>query len=199
MGNTRSSEPRIGLPVKKDGKTVSKHAETIDELNTLLGPSQEGDAQALSRLAEILEELPELARRVVDPAEQAELSMVRIYAGDDPFLQEVLPRTLGAMKAELAGENPSPLERLLAQRVAATWFLLQYFEALYAQRRDEMTMARDYHHQKILDRAHRRHLSAIRTLAQVRSLLKPTVAQVNIAEKQINLASGELPGGSGRT
>src|SRR5215207_6888600 len=194
VGNTRSSEPRIGLPVKKDGKTVSKHAETIDELNTLLGPSQEGDAQALSRLAEILEELPELARRVVDPAEQAELSMVRIYAGDDPFLQEVLPRTLGAMKAELAGENPSPLERLLAQRVAATWFLLQYLEALYAQHRDEMTMARDYHHQKLLDRAHRRTHYALRTLAKMRKLLKPSVAQINIAEKQINVAGGEVPG-----
>ena len=185
--------------MKKDEKSVSNHVEAIVELNTLLGPSQEGDAQALSRLTEILDELPELARRVVDPAEQAELSMVSNYAGDDPLLQEVLPRTLEAMKAELVGEYPSPLERLLVERVVATWFLLQYFEALYAQHRDELTMAQDYHHQKCLDRAHRRHLSAIRTLAQVRKLLRPTVAQVNIAEKQINLAGGDLPNGLGQT
>jgi hypothetical protein len=195
--NTKRSEPGSGLLVK-DGNAASIHVEAIVELNTLLGPSQEGDAQALSRLTEILDELPELAKRVVDPAEQAMLSMVRIYAGDDPLLQEVLPRTLEAMKAELAGEYPSPLERLLVERVVATWFLLQYFEALYAQHRDELTMAQDYHHQNCLDRAQKRHLSAIRTLAQMRRLLKPTVAQVNIAEKQINLAGGEVPGISGQ-
>jgi len=196
--NTKRTEPGSGLLVK-DGNAASIHVEAIVELNTLLGPSQEGDAQALSRLTEILDELPELAKRVVDPAKQAELSMVSNYAGDDPLLQEVLPRTLDSMKAELAGENPSPLERLLVERVAATWFLLLYLETLYAQHRGELTMAQEYHHQKCLDRAHRRHLSAIRTLAQVRKLLKPTVAQVNIAEQQVNLAGGELPGGPGRT
>ena len=104
------------------------------------------------------------------------------------------------MKAELAGEYPSPLERLLVERVAATWFLLLYLETLYAQHRGELTMAQDDYHQRCLDRAHRRHLSAIRTLAQVRKLLKPTVAQViNIGEKQINLAGGELPNSPGRT
>jgi hypothetical protein len=40
------------------------------------------------------------------------------------------------------------------------------------------------YYQKRLDRAHRRHLSAIRTLAQIRKLA-PAV-QINIAEKQIN-------------
>jgi hypothetical protein len=196
--NTKRSEPGSGLLVK-DGKAASKHVERLEELDTQLGPSQEGDAQALSRLMEILDELPELAKKVVDPAEQAELSMISNYAGDDPLLQEVLPRTLDSMKAELAGENPSPLERLLVERVAATWFLLLYLETLYAQHRGELTMAQDDYHQRCLDRAHRRHLSAIRTLAQVRKLLKPTVAQVNIAEKQINLAGGELPNSPGRT
>ena len=198
MENTKRSEPGSGLLVK-DGNAASIHVEAIVELNTLLGPSQEGDAQALSRLTEILDELPELAKRVVDPAEQAELSMVSNYAGDDPLLQEVLPRTLDSMKAELAGENPSLLELLLVERVVATWFLLLYLETLYAQHRGELTMAQDYHHQKCLDRVHRRHLSALRTLAQVRRLLKPSVAQVNIAEKQINLAGGELPNGLGQT
>ena len=41
--------------------------------------------------------------------------------------------------------------------------------------------------QRCHDRAHRRYLHAIRTLAQVRRLLGPSV-QVNIAEKQLNLA-----------
>ena len=39
-----------------------------------------------------------------------------------------------------------------------------------------------------LDHAHRRYLSAIRTLAQVRKLLVPVV-QVNIADRQVNVGA----------
>jgi hypothetical protein len=41
--------------------------------------------------------------------------------------------------------------------------------------------------QQAQERAQRRYLAAIRTLAQVRRLLTPAV-QVNIAEQQLNLA-----------
>jgi hypothetical protein len=47
-----------------------------------------------------------------------------------------------------------------------------------------MTIAQAGYHQKRLDRTYRRHLSAIRTLAQIRKM-GPAV-QINIAEKQIN-------------
>jgi hypothetical protein len=47
-------------------------------------------------------------------------------------------------------------------------------------------------YQKWLDRAHRRYLSALKTLATVRRLLVPAV-QVNIADKQVNVASGAAP------
>jgi hypothetical protein len=50
-----------------------------------------------------------------------------------------------------------------------------------------LTIPQAEHHQKRLDRAHRRHLSAIRELAQMRKLLKETtITQINIADKQIN-------------
>ena len=47
-----------------------------------------------------------------------------------------------------------------------------------------LTVNLDTYHQKRLDRLHRRYLSAMRSLAQVRKLLKPKVAQINIGEKQ---------------
>ena len=47
--------------------------------------------------------------------------------------------------------------------------------------------------QKQQERAHRRYLSAIRTLAQVRRLLVPAM-QVNIAERQLNVL-GQVSGG----
>jgi hypothetical protein len=90
------------------------------------------------------------------------------------------------MRVEVAGDNPSPLERLLAERVVATWLEVQLFEGLYAVGMKDGTSIQDDHRQKRLDRAHRRHLSAIRTLAQIRKL--GPAMQINIAEKQINTA-----------
>jgi hypothetical protein len=91
------------------------------------------------------------------------------------------------MRIEVAGDNPSPLERLLAERVVATWLQVQLFDAFYAFGLKSGTISQDEHRQKRLDRAHRRHLSAIRTLVQIRKM-GPAV-QINIAEKQINTAN----------
>jgi hypothetical protein len=90
------------------------------------------------------------------------------------------------MREEIAGENPSALERLLAERIALCWLQLQYYEALYAQNLSKFTIAQSEHHQRRIDKAHGRYLSAMRTLAQIRKL-RPAV-QINIAEKQINTA-----------
>ena len=172
--------------------------ERLEEVEGFLMRAHEGDKTVLPALREALDMMPELARKLVDPADQAERTMVQNYAGDDLLVKEAIPRTLKLMREELAGHNPSPLERLLVERVVVSWFQLQYFEGLYAQNMRNLTIPQAEFHQKRIDRAHRRHLSAIRTLAQVRKLLKPTVAQVNIAEKQLNVAGGEVPGISGQ-
>ena len=61
---------------------------------------------------------------------------------------------------------------------------MQLFDAYYAFGMKSGTIIQDEFRQKRLDRAHRRHLSAMRTLAQIRKI-GPAV-QINIAEKQIN-------------
>ena len=80
------------------------------------------------------------------------------------------------------------------ERVVACWHQLQDAEIIYQQNRKELTIQQSEYHQRRLDRLHRRYLSAIRTLAQMRKLLKPTtVAQINIAEQQINVAGRDMP------
>ena len=112
--------------------------------------------------------------------------MLATYAGGNLLVKEAMPVTLKLMRGELSGDDPSPLERLLVERVVATWFQLQYFEALHAQSlgKNSMSLALSDHFQKRIDRAQKRHLSAMKTLAQIRKM-GPAV-QINIAEKQIN-------------
>lgn len=162
--------------------------QVLKELKGLVARANDGDKSALPKLRAILDEAPSLARKFVDPAVQVERSMIQTYAGEDPLAKEALPRTLRAMREDLAGDAPSPLEVLLVERVVATWFQLQYFEALYAQNMKDLTITQGEYHQQRIDRAHRRHLSAVKTLAQIRKLGPAASLQINIADKQINTA-----------
>jgi hypothetical protein len=130
-----------------------------------------------------------------DLAEQAERSLVRAASGDDLALREALLRKLELMRQELAGPNPSPLERLLVGRVAACWLHLHYAEMLYAQNMGKLSAGWEELHQRRISHAHRRYLAAIKTLATVRKLAVP-VLQVNIARRQVNVA-GVCPAAAG--
>src|SRR5262249_37446886 len=91
---------------------------------------------------------------------------------------------LDLLRAELAGPNPSPVERLLVERVVACWLQVQDADVRYAQaQNDRPSRQHSDFLQRRMDRAHRRYLSALRTLALVRKLAVP-VLQVNIADKQ---------------
>jgi hypothetical protein len=58
---------------------------------------------------------------------------------------------------------------------------------LLAQQVGKLSLVQGEYHQRTRGRAHRRYLSAIRTLALVRNLPLP-VLQVNVARKQVNVA-----------
>ena len=105
--------------------------------------------------------------------------------------KETLPRKLDQLRAELGGPDPAPLERLLVKRVVSCWLHLHHLELTYASK-ESMSLELGAYYQRCLDRAHRRYLSAIKTLAVVRRLALPVLlAQVNIAAKQqVNVGPG---------
>jgi hypothetical protein len=158
-----------------------------EELKALMVRAHKGDKDAIPKMRKVLDGAPSLARELLDPAMVAERSAVGLYSSKEDLLaQEAIPRVLQEMRSELEGVAPSPLERLLVERVVATWLQVQCYETLYAQNATKMTMAWGEHHQRRIDRAHNRHLSAVRALAQVRKM--GSAVQINIAEKQINNA-----------
>ena len=101
---------------------------------------------------------------------------------------EAISRRAAELRRELAGAEPTPLERLLVSRIAACWLQLHYAEMRYTQNLGKLTMEQGEYHQRKIDRAQKRYLTAIKALAQVRRLLTPTV-QVNIADQQVNIAT----------
>jgi hypothetical protein len=86
------------------------------------------------------------------------------------------------MQQELEGPNPSPLEKLLVERVIVTWLNLFYAECqrgAYLKRKEwefSGAIVRD----RRVERAQALHLKAIKALAQIRRLQIPVLAQFNI-------------------
>jgi len=189
---------RVGQPGPPDLATTTKEdlderRETIERLRNLTERVEEGEERAMPALRGLLDENPDLVWRLGDVAIAAENVLLGELTnkGEHPITGEVIRRQLAAMREEIVGEDPSPLEKLLTERVVATWIEVQIFDSFCAQHlRKAHTRQADYL-QRHLDRAHRRHLSAIRTLAQVRKLLKPAVAQINIGEQQVNISKGD--------
>jgi hypothetical protein len=153
-----------------------------EELARLLARAEQGDRSVLPELRKALDGDTNLWRQYGDLAAQAEASLILLAAGPNLLMAESLQRKLKSMKQELSGERPSPLDRLLVERVTATWLQVSYYDALLAQAKGA-----NEGRLKVLqgqqDAAHRRHLTALKTLATVRKLLTPTPAPVEIATR----------------
>ena len=166
--------------------TPARRHELLDELIGCVAQAQDGDEEALGHVGKILEEVPHFAQILGDLARDAERAFIERTSGGDPVTEKALLVQLENMRQEVAAPATSPLERLLAERIVACWLQLHYAELLYVQNLPDFAQEQDEYYQKRLDRLNRRYLSAIRSLAQVRKLLKPSAAQINIADKQIN-------------
>jgi hypothetical protein len=165
-----------------------------DELLALARRAEGGDRTALPALRELLKDPKAVDRLGGDLARQAQLTLIDKFGGKNLLFKESVTRKLDLLRAELAGPDPTPLERLLADRVAACWLHLHHLETVYSQK-DSMSLALGTYYQRSLSSAQKRYLAAIKTLALVRKLAVP-VLQVNIARKQVNVAGPSVPGGS---
>ncbi len=170
-------------------------ARQADPVNQLLRRADRGDAAAVAALKEYADTDTALWRRAGDLAQQARQAIVLALAGDNDFVGEAVVRQVAELRRELSGLAPTPLERLLVDRVLACWLYLHHTETVYIQKMKDLTMAQGEYHQRKIERAQRQYLAAIKALAQVRRLLAPTApaVQVNIGGQQLNVA----PGGGG--
>ena len=145
------------------------YRETVGKLRDLVEEAEKGKKEAVPEIREILEEHPHLSWKLMDLSRLTEGLFIQKMSRDE----------------DLASKEA--MRRLLAERVVATWLQVQLFEGIYASSMfKSMTLAQADYYQRRIDKAHGRHLSAIRALAQIRKM--GPIIQVNIAEKQINTA-----------
>src|SRR5262249_30699602 len=133
---TDMTEVHGGSVVNQNKHPPATEQSSREELAFLLRRAEQGDQAVLPELRKLLSDTPALWEGYGDLAAQAEASLITLAAGANLLLAESLLHKTEAMKAELAGPEASPLERLLAGRVVMCWLQTSYFDVQITQAKD---------------------------------------------------------------
>lgn len=159
---------------------------TREERRALVARVLDGDKTAVYELRAMLAAHPDTAQRLWSPARtQRYVLAQRTSAPGDLLSPELFVAQAEALQRELEGEHPTALERILCERVVTAKMIVTDLETF-----PPPNVSRTQH-DEMVTRANDRLMRATLTLAKVRRLLRPQIAQVNIAEagaQQLNVA-----------
>jgi hypothetical protein len=167
-------EDKLGVLELSD-ETKSRLA----ELRALSDRAEAGDKGARKELRRMVRSSSEeVIGRASDLGRKIGQTLAHTAAGGDPLTEEALLAKLDLMRAEIAGEDPTPLEVLLTERVVSLWMLTSLLEALIATQyrkvvddpSERLSPSYLIQQSRILESATRRYLAAVRELARVRKL-----------------------------
>ena len=97
---------------ENESRTVPEEARaTADSLEDILRRAEEeGDSSVVPQIQEMLKS-PEVMDALGNLAGRVEFTMVAAVSGANAITQEALTKKLAEMRTELAGPDPTPLER----------------------------------------------------------------------------------------
>ena len=164
MRETPNADPSNDLPVE------------------MLNRAKEGDKTVLPLLREWIGESDGILSRVMDVATHVEEILVESTCGKNLLYREVMVRDIHALADKLAGPGSSPVENLLARRASLCWYTVHIYEKKYA-RSKSVTLALGNYLEDRIDRAHRRLLTSLKTLATVHRLMRGApLVTVNVGQ-----------------
>jgi hypothetical protein len=164
------------------GKSVV--AMTRAEIEDILRRAGSGDRSLAPQVQAILSDAG-FADRWGDLTALATQALVDTYLGGKHLVPAAATETkVRQLRANLEGEMPSPVERLLADRCALCWLHLHLAEAWCVQHEGKLSLQQADYHGRRCARLSRQFLDALRTLALVRQLQVPALlVQVNLAAR----------------
>jgi hypothetical protein len=162
----------------------------LADTREVLARARQGDVSALPLLKELLNSHPEVWQTYADLGVHARSAWIELISGPDLTMQEALARKAEAMRAELAGPSPMPLEALLAERVVTCWMQATYADIAVAKAGDATIKQADFA-EKRAGAAHTRYLTAISALTTLRRHL-PSGSVLSSA-KPVELNCGPEP------
>lgn len=150
----------------------------IARLKVLGEKAEHGDKEAREELRQaVRESSPEVIARVANLTRKRTRLLARTATADTPLTEEALVARLELMRAELGGENPSPLESLLVEKIVGVWMVTELLDVFMSAQLFHGGENNHRLHPRELkpwldwqERANRQLLRNIKTLATVRRL-----------------------------
>jgi hypothetical protein len=145
------------------------------ELFDLLQRGMAGDNSVLPQIKQAFDAAPQLSQMFGNLVSHAEQEIIGLAIGKDLVTREAITRQAAAERSRLQASYTSPLEHVLVERAVVCWLAVYEAELDLAKKRKSAPPSLPLIDAAVkrLDRAHVRHLSALRTLATVQKLLKP--------------------------
>ena len=147
----------------------------LASLRALIERANKGEQSALEKLREFLDTNPGIWKLVGDLSRMAENAWIKLISGADALAGESIRRQLALIKEDLVGERPSMIEELLGNQVTSTLLETKHLETLNASTAGTIGQATLL--LRRLESAQRRHAASIRSLVQVRTLLREAEAR----------------------
>jgi hypothetical protein len=174
-------------PPKQEGEDP-----ILARLRRLVQRAEEGDEAVLPELRAALDANPWVWQRYGDLAQQSQAAWLQLIAGKNLLLHEATQRKAEQLRAELAGPGPSPLERLLVERIVSCWLQTNYADAAYAQLKGT-TPAQHTAALRRQNAAQQRYLQAMRALVTIRKLLRPAPSPFELLSRPVAEAGARTP------
>jgi hypothetical protein len=177
-------------------KSGVRREDASEELRDAIERAQDGDETALPIIREHLRGRPDAYWQLVNYARVVQNAQIEAYTGEGLYVREVMHEVVRRLRKDLEGENPSPLESLLVDRIISCYLHVNFAENAYTESVGPGARLEVAEYmQKRLDRANKRYIAAIKALAQVRKM-GPAI-QINIAQQQLIAGRGAVSGAVG--
>jgi len=136
------------------------------------------DPKDLANLHAVLRAEPTLARVLFDLSATNTERVISALGGGDALVREALSVTVESMRDALGYQEAPALERGLIERVVTCWLRVE----------QEVVIAHADWWERRMTAAHGRYLRAVESLARVRRLTRPSALQINVGDRQVNVA-----------
>jgi hypothetical protein len=177
------------------GMMASKTAEVsyTEEMRVLLHRAQQGDGRVVPQLRELLEKRPELWQRLGDVAGHVEEALLTLAGGKSLLARESIRKKMDQLRAELSVPPPTPVEKLLIDRVVICWAQTHLADLDDLQRAQAGTPQAALA-QRRQSGAQARYLAALKQLTVVRKLLRPTPTALDLLRFPVEEKDGGSAG-----
>jgi hypothetical protein len=132
--NPQAHRPKPPQPLPKAPaaeKAISRPPTLAEELQRLGDAANKGEAAALIRLRQLLEQHPEITSKLGNLVQHAKETQLRRICNNEPLLGESIRLELDRLKEELLPPNAHATQVLAVERVLLNYVEIHMYDTLY--------------------------------------------------------------------